>query len=208
MATAAQITANRINALRSTGPVTPEGKLRVAQNAVKHGLTGLHLVVRADEREEFESLRDSLRAEIAPQGALESVAFDELLHAAWNLRRFRRLEAEASLGTLDDFTDPQTTAVLDRLSRYQARAQRAYNQALSQLRMLQTTRALRAEKLNPEFAGEVPALTDVDELTKQTQSDVNERAFEIAAKMLNYEIKTLDHRDKQLRARAKEAERR
>ena len=46
------------------------------------------------------------------------------------MQRFRRLESEISLGTLDDFTDPQTAAVLDRLTRYQARAQRAYYTAL------------------------------------------------------------------------------
>src|SRR5579884_2095962 len=125
MASPAQITANRANALHSTGPVTADGKSRVAQNALKHGLTAKHLVVRDDEREEFESFRDSLFDELAPQGAVETITFHELLHAAWSLHRFRRLEAEISLGTHEDLTDPQTTAALDRLTRYQARAQRA-----------------------------------------------------------------------------------
>lgn len=187
MASAAQITANRANALLSTGPVTPDGKARVAQNAVRHGLTSKHLVVRDDEREDFAALRDSLHAEIAPQGALETLAFDELLHAAWNLQRFRHIEAEASAGTLDDFTDPQTTAILDRLTRYQARAQRAYSRALQEIRTLQTTRALRQFKLDEDDAAETPALTDINELTKQTRSEVTAEALEHALKMVNYE---------------------
>src|ERR1051326_4042981 len=112
MATAAQITANHSNAQLSTGPRTEEGKARVARNAVRHGLTATHLVVREDDREVFESFRDGLLTELDPQGAIELATFEELLHAAWNLQRFRRLESETSLGTLDDFTDPQTTAVL------------------------------------------------------------------------------------------------
>ena len=133
MATPAQITANQSNAKLSTGPRTEEGKSRVAQNALRHGLTAKHLVVREDERETFEAFRSDLQSELDPQGAIELTTFEELLHAAWNLQRFRRLESEVCLGTLDDFTDPQTSAVLDRLSRYQSRAQLAYYKALSEI---------------------------------------------------------------------------
>ena len=155
MATAAQLTANRANARLSTGPATPEGKARVSKNALRHGLTARHLVIRDDEREEFTALQDSLSSELDPQGALEALAFNELLHAAWNLHRFRRIEAECSSGTPDDFTDPQTIAILDRLGRYQARAQRAYSRALQELRALQTNRALREAKLDEETAAEL-----------------------------------------------------
>jgi hypothetical protein len=187
MATNAQITANRANAQHSTGPVTSEGKSRVAQNALRHGLTARRLVVRDDEREDFDALSASLLEELAPQGALENLTFEELLHAAWNLRRFRRIETEASLGTLDDFTDSQTAAVLDRLGRYQARAQRAYYRALHELRTLQTNRGLREQKLDPETAAAVPALAGIGDLTKQTQSDVTAEAIQQASRILNLE---------------------
>ena len=167
MATRAQIEANQANAQLSTGPKTAEGKARVAHNAVRHGLTAKHLVVRDDEREEFESLRDQLLAEHDPQGPTESIIFDQLLHAAWNLQRFSRLEAEASLGTLDDFTDPQTTSVLDRLGRYQACNQRAFYRALHELRALQTNRVLRQSK---DLGPDVPVMADIAKLTKQSQS--------------------------------------
>jgi hypothetical protein len=189
MATSAQITANRANAQLSTGPRTEEGKARVAQNAVRHGLTAQHLVVREDEREVFETFRKDLHAELDPQGAIEQATFEELLHAAWNLKRFRRLESEASLGTLDDFTDSQTTAVLDRLSRYQSRAQRAYYKALAELRALQTNRALRVIKLAEEIEPEVPAITDINHLTKQTHSEVTAEALKLAVEMIDLEGK-------------------
>ena len=187
MATAAQITANRANALHSTGPVTPEGKSRVSQNALKHGLTSIHLVVRADERDEFDALSAGLREELAPAGAVETLTFNELLHAAWNLHRFRRIEAELASGGPDDLIDSEIAAVLDRLARYQARAQRAYYRALQELRTLQTNRALRAFKVEPEDLPEVPAIVDINELTKQTRSEVQSEAMKQAITMLDLE---------------------
>jgi hypothetical protein len=178
MATAAQLTANRANALHSTGPVTPDGKLRVAQNALKHGLTAKHLVVSSEDREEFESLREALIAELAPQGAIETITFNEILHAAWNLHRFRRIEARISCGDLDDFILRESTTVLDRLTRYQARAQRAYYRALQELRTLQTNRALRAIEIVSAGLSEVPALAAVHQLTKQTHSKALKQPLE------------------------------
>src|ERR1039458_10569240 len=105
MSSATQFAANQANAQHSTGPRTDEGKARVSQNALRHGLTARHLVIRDDEHEEFADLLNSLSSELDPQGAIETIAFQELLHAAWNLHRFRRIEAEASRGTADDFTD-------------------------------------------------------------------------------------------------------
>ena len=198
MASATQITANQANAEHSTGPRTDEGKARVSQNALRHGLTARHLVIRDDEREEYADLLNSLSSELDPQGAIETIAFHELLHAAWSLHRFRRIEAEASRGTVEDFTDPATTTVLDRLSRYQARAQRAWQKALQELRVLQTNRALRALKLNGQEAAEVPAITSINDLTKQTHSEVTAEALDLAIQMVDYEvgIGTLEARQK------------
>jgi hypothetical protein len=172
MATAAQIAANQSNAQFSTGPRSAEGKSRVSQNAFRHGLTARHLVIRPEDEAEFTALRDDLAAELAPQGVTEILTFNELLHAAWNLRRLRRLEAEASTGTLDDFTNPQTSALLDRLSRYQTRAQRAYYKALAELRTLQTHRIRRGSRLGPQTAAQMSPLVVINDWTKQTQSQI------------------------------------
>ena len=191
MATPAQTIANQTNAQRSTGPRTPEGKSRVSQNALRHGLTARHLVIRPEEQEEFAAFQQSLASELAPQGAVETLTFHELLHAAWNLARFRRIEAQVSSGSSQDFSDPDTTTILDRLSRYQARAQRAYYKALQELRVLQTNRALRAVKLEEEETAEVPAIVDINELTKQTQSEVTAKALHLAMEMVDYEVGTM-----------------
>jgi hypothetical protein len=169
MASAAQIIANQANAQHSAGPVTPEGKARVAKNAIRHGLTSKHLVIRDDEREEFAVFQQSLLDELAPRGAVETITFHELLHAAWNLQRFRRIEAT------------------DRLTRYQARAQRAWYRALQELRALQTNRALRTVKLEDPADPEVPAITDINDLTKQTQSEVTAEGLKHALNLLDLE---------------------
>ena len=184
MASPAQITANQANAQNSTGPRTTQGKQRVAHNAVRHGLTARHFVIRDDEQEEFAALEASLFEELDPRGALETITFQELLHAAWNLQRFSRIEAEVSLGTADDFTDPGACAVLDRLSRYQARAQRAFYKAQSELRILQTDRALRARKLTEEEDADMPAVVSINNLTKQTQSEITAEAIDLAVRMM------------------------
>jgi hypothetical protein len=186
MSTAAQTAANRANAQLSTGPRTLEGKARVSQNAIRHGLTAKHLVIRDDEREDFTVFQNSLIADLDPQGALETITFHELLHAAWTLVRLHRVEAEVSTGKVRDFLDPQTPAILDRLGRYQARAQRAYYRAIQELRALQTNRALSTQ-VEETAAAPVPPLADIRKLTKQTQTKVTAKAPQRAANMVGYE---------------------
>jgi hypothetical protein len=183
MPTQDQIDANRANSQLSTGPKSPEGKARVSQNARKHGLTAVRLVIRDDEREDFETLRNELFYQLAPEGAVETVTFEEILHAAWNLHRFRSIESELCTGALDDFTNPETVAVLDRLTRYQSRAQRAYYRALQELRTLQTDRALRTLKLNTSVEPVVPALTAINELTKQSRYDAPSQTIDRALRL-------------------------
>ena len=67
MASEKQIEANRRNAQLSTGPVTPEGKAAVSQNAVTHGLRSGSVLYTQDE-EILENIREGLAAEWEPQG--------------------------------------------------------------------------------------------------------------------------------------------
>ena len=53
MSTDKQIEANRANAAKSSGPHSPEGKARAAQNARTQGLTAERVVVEGEEAVEF-----------------------------------------------------------------------------------------------------------------------------------------------------------
>lgn len=47
-----QIEANRENALKSTGPLSIEGKSRASKNAMKHGILSKNLVVSGEKTSE------------------------------------------------------------------------------------------------------------------------------------------------------------
>src|SRR5437667_6531771 len=90
----ARLAANAANAQHSTGPHTPEGQARSSQNARTHGLTARDVVIAPDEREEFEQLLNDYQTHVKPQDPIQRTLFDELVSAAWNLRRVRRMEVQ------------------------------------------------------------------------------------------------------------------
>jgi hypothetical protein len=94
----AQLAANAANAQYSSGPRTPEGKARSSQNASKHGLTAREVVIAPGEQEEFDHLAADYQADVQPQGAIQQTLFNQLVAAAWNLRRIGRMEAELCAG--------------------------------------------------------------------------------------------------------------
>src|SRR6266481_5959999 len=67
MATIKQIEANRRNALKSTGPRTPEAKAAVRMNALRHGLRARTVVLPAENPQEFHQLCNDLETEWQPQ---------------------------------------------------------------------------------------------------------------------------------------------
>jgi hypothetical protein len=55
-----QIEANRQNALKSTGPLSMEGKSRASKNAMKHGILSKNLVVSGEKTSEYQAFRQNL----------------------------------------------------------------------------------------------------------------------------------------------------
>jgi len=83
---------NRRNALKSTGPKTPEGKAAVRLNALRHGLLSQEILLPGEDEEAFRDLGEHLRAELQPVGELENLLVDRIISAYWRLRRLGRVE--------------------------------------------------------------------------------------------------------------------
>jgi hypothetical protein len=87
-----QKTANRANALRSTGPKTPEGKAVVRLNALQHGLLAREVVLPGEDADAFEDLWNRVRADLSPVGPIEELLVDRIVNAMWRLQRLARAE--------------------------------------------------------------------------------------------------------------------
>src|SRR3989442_13216260 len=59
MPTEAQINANRLNAKKSTGPTSPEGKARSSLNALKSGIDAWSHIIPGEDPAELEALTPS-----------------------------------------------------------------------------------------------------------------------------------------------------
>jgi hypothetical protein len=169
-ATDAQIQANRQNALRSTGPKTPEGKEQSRQNALKHGLTGDGVVIAVEDAEEVERRFAAFRKELRPS---TEVGLTLVRRAATLAVRMEKC-ADRELAAIEDRvvqamaeveapegTDPAELARLQaqagRLAafdtskqaclarRYEAAAERGFFRSLKEFRLVEK----QAKTLNP-----------------------------------------------------------
>ena len=104
---ALQLAANRANAARSTGPRTPEGKARSAQNSRKHGFRAAEFaVVRLEDLQAVAHLKADLVAVFQPVNAQELFAFERMALAQQALIRAARLETGLFTACLDQALDP------------------------------------------------------------------------------------------------------
>ncbi len=158
MATRAQIKANCNNAKKSTGPRTEEGKARVANNALKHGLLARDTVLPGEDPADFDRQLSALEADIQPANSLEFELVRQIADAQWRMRRLTRLETGFIAAALADQRyrtekyrpeklrpgyDGETlllgTAMLDRtqafvhLARYDGHLSRRFFRAVKQL---------------------------------------------------------------------------
>src|SRR5258706_13677885 len=89
-----RLAAKRANAARSTGPRSPEGKARSAQNARKHGFTAsTFTVVRLEDVDEIAHLRDDAVAVYQPVNSQELFAVERISLAQQSMLRAARLES-------------------------------------------------------------------------------------------------------------------
>ena len=89
----AKIKANRQNAKRSTGPISIQGKLKVSQNAITHGIFAASPLLPNENAEEFKNLCQGI-AEVYP--AVDAIAaglVERIILAIWRQKRLRIAEA-------------------------------------------------------------------------------------------------------------------
>ena len=98
--------ANRSNAAKSTGPRTPEGKARSAQNARKHGFTAsTFAIVRLEDLDEIAHLKSDLIDVYQPINSQELFAIERIALAQQALLRAARLESGMFTTALDEAMD-------------------------------------------------------------------------------------------------------
>ena len=93
MASTEQIKANRLNALKSTGPRTAKGKARSSRNALTHGLTAQEIVIPGEDPAAYQAFRQQLIDDLQPNGSCELDLVERLAATFWRLRRIPRFEA-------------------------------------------------------------------------------------------------------------------
>jgi len=77
---------------RSGGPKTAEGKLAVANNALKTGSYSSRAVLPGESEEDFKQLQDQFVKDFLPKNVAESMIVHELSNLTWKLLRLTKLE--------------------------------------------------------------------------------------------------------------------
>jgi len=88
-----QIEANRRNALKSTGPTTPEGKERSRGNAVRHGLTAETIITPLEDAQDYQAFEAGVIADYDAERAVERELVLRLASVLWRLRRATGVES-------------------------------------------------------------------------------------------------------------------
>ncbi len=126
--------ANRRNALRSTGPVTTEGKAAVRFNALRHGLRARAVLLPGENAEEFHQLCADLESDWNAQTRTEQLLVEQMAVAQWKLAR---LEVGERSIFIKDMPAGQQMALLDRFSAQRGRLERSFSKAMHELQRLQ-----------------------------------------------------------------------
>ncbi len=87
-----RIRANQMNALKSTGPRTLEGKERSRINAVRHGLTAETVIGSLEDAEDYQAFEEAITADYEAETAVERELVLRLASVLWRLRRATAIE--------------------------------------------------------------------------------------------------------------------
>lgn len=145
MATEAQINANQQNAQHSTGPKTDAGKQTAAANApITTGMYCIHDYIRPEEGQDYLDFVNQYHQELATEGIIEYTLANEIIGAAWRLRRCRYVELAAEFKS-----EEQAEKLAKSIERARASAHNIFRRSMAELRRLQSERHLR-EAIYPD----------------------------------------------------------
>ncbi len=129
----AQLSANRSNALKSTGPKSEAGLASSSQNRTTHGLArhnGAFRLLTTEEPEKFAALKSSLETEHHPQTETESILVNNMAESTWLSQRAAKLIDTTTNPDTGVITDPQ---MFNLYMRYQTTHTRAFHKSLNDL---------------------------------------------------------------------------
>jgi len=195
MATPKQVAANRRNATLPRGHLSPEASAAISQNAVKHGLTAKHIVLKHEDYADYQELHASIVMEYQPRTPQEHRYADQIAQNYWRLLRCRRVETatfENRLAALknrlevdpaDQAKDDQGISIcmandyrdFDLLRRYETSIERAWHRAIRELRAAQKER--RANE-----AADLHEQTEANSSKPQLEDTLAERRFSVATR--------------------------
>jgi hypothetical protein len=162
MPSPAQYAANRLNASKSHGPTSPQGRARSSMNALRHGLTARVVVLPSEDMAAYNAFSKEIVDSLEPQTPVERQFAQTVADNQWRINRIRSIE-DGMLGmghfeAAGDFDCPSseihsamTAARAFRddsksfvnLSVYEQRLHRSIKESLRQLEELQTERRER-----------------------------------------------------------------
>jgi hypothetical protein len=155
MASTEQINANQTNSQLSTGPTTQEGKVRSSQNAVRHGFTGLKLIVTPDEKEAYEAFVADYLDQYNPTDPQQRQLVHQLSDLDWSVHQISLQQhntislMNAAAAHQNENFDPAAAAtlllqfsrLLTNLNTYEVRRRRAGTEVRAQLDALKAAYA-------------------------------------------------------------------
>jgi hypothetical protein len=89
-----QFQANRLNALKSTGPRTQEGKRISRRNTLRHGLTAETVIDGLEDGEDYRGFEAAIIADYDAETAVERELVLRLASLLWRLRRIIAIETD------------------------------------------------------------------------------------------------------------------
>ena len=157
-----QYAANRLNAEKSHGPTSPEGRARSSMNALRHGLTARVVVLPSEDMDAYQVFSKEIVDSLDPQTPVERQFAQTIADNQWRINRIRSIEDGMlgmdhfeSAGDFDadnsEIHSAMTAARAFRadskafvnLSIYEQRLHRSMKDALRQLKELQAERRER-----------------------------------------------------------------